>query len=290
MPVKSVKSFRTAVGGFNRQDVIDYISLSSKEHRNEIEAYRAGTEKLRGERDSLDEALSRHVAEVLSLRERIDRLENDHFELKRLVGELSDENARISQGGMALQTEVTDLSSRFLNIESKEIDFEDVQVKAEEFEKQARQNAEELERQARIKAEELEKQARHSVEELERQARQNAEELKRQMRQNAEELERQTRQNAEELEKQTIQNAAAAATAEKTLLEAQEAVNGLIDKLDSIRADSEKAAYQIVLELDKMRSWYAQCGEAFQAAADSLNEIGAEDQPRIREFVPREFL
>ncbi|MDR1669480.1 MAG: hypothetical protein LBR76_05950, partial [Oscillospiraceae bacterium] len=72
MPARSEKSFRTAmVGGFNRQDVLEYISSSAREHQTEVDAYRAGADKLRGERD----ALTARVNELSSQRDRADSLE-----------------------------------------------------------------------------------------------------------------------------------------------------------------------------------------------------------------------
>ena len=52
--MKSEKSFRKSLfGGFNTQDVVTYITRTSKAHREEVEALRAGADKLRRERDAL---------------------------------------------------------------------------------------------------------------------------------------------------------------------------------------------------------------------------------------------
>lgn len=51
--MKNEKSFRkTVAGGFNTRDVVEYLSKLSREHREEVEALRAGAEKLRKERDA----------------------------------------------------------------------------------------------------------------------------------------------------------------------------------------------------------------------------------------------
>lgn len=225
MPAKIEKSFRTAmVGGFNRRDVLEYISASAREHHNEIDAYRAGADKLRGECD----ALSRQVAEFLSQRERADSLEREVFDLKRGMDALSCENARLSAKEEELAAEIGTLSKRILDFESSEKELGDARLRAEELEMQAYRRAEEIESEA-------------------------------------------------------------AESAEKLRLGAQEALTGLVEKLDGIRSDSEKAAYQIVLELDKMRSWYAHYGDALQEAEDKLRGLGFGGQPVVREFVPQEF-
>ncbi len=225
MPAKSEKSFRTAmVGGFNRQDVLDYISAVKKEHHNETDAYRAGAEKLRGERD----ALCRQVEELSSQRERADRLEREANELKREINELSRENSRLARKEEELTVEIGGLSLRILDFENSEKELGDARLRAEELEMQAYRRAEEIESEA-------------------------------------------------------------ARSVEKQLQGSREALDELMGKLDGIRLDAEKAAYQVVLELDKMRSWYAHYGEAFQETEDKLRELGGGDQPIVREFVPREF-
>ena len=229
MPSLSEKSFRTAVvGGFNRQDVLEYISASARERHNEIDAYRAGADKLRGERDALGDALSKQVAEVLSLRERADRLEIEVSELRREMESLSAENARLSQRERELTMEISVLSPKLLAFENGEKEFGEARLRTEELEMRAYRRAEEIESEAAVYA-------------------------------------------------------------EKLRFGAREMLSELSGKLEEIRSDSEKATYQIVLELDRMRSWCVHCGDAFQEAVERLNELGPADYPIVREFVPREF-
>lgn len=225
MPVKSEKSFRTAmVGGFNRQDVLEYISASAREHQSEIEAYRAGADKLRGERDELRGS----VEELSGQRERADGLERELAEMKRAFAELERVNARLSKNQDDLQAEISRLSLRILDYENDERELGDARLRAEELEMKAYRRAEEIESEA-------------------------------------------------------------AAEADGVRREAQQSVTELREKLEGIRSDAEKAAYQIVLELDKMRAWYAHYGDSLQDAEDRLGELSGEERPAVREFVPQEF-
>jgi len=53
-----IKSFRSAVLGFDRNDVIDYIESMAKERRDEVEAHRRAADLLRRERDEAREKVT----------------------------------------------------------------------------------------------------------------------------------------------------------------------------------------------------------------------------------------
>lgn len=75
------RSFRSAVLGFDRSDVINYIELMSKERGDEVEAHRRAADVLRRERDEAKETINQ-------LNEQIKQMKSDSVEVARQNEEL----------------------------------------------------------------------------------------------------------------------------------------------------------------------------------------------------------
>jgi chromosome segregation ATPase len=145
MAIRSEKSFRiAAIGGFNRQDVMDFIASSARERREEIEAYRTGAEKLRGERDKYSAAL-----EAMSgVKERADGLSSANKALFAEKEQLRSALEDLRNKHASLQEENNSLRLRVDQYEAELDGFSDAKSKMAEIEMQAYRRAEAIEAEA----------------------------------------------------------------------------------------------------------------------------------------------
>lgn len=152
MPIQSEKSFRISpVGGFNRQDVMEFIRSTARERQEEIEAYRAGADKLRGERDSLSEQLSFLIGQ----KERADAVEAEVEQLKREMEELRLALARTQNRLAAAEEENNALGLRVKNYERETEGLGEAKNRAADVEMRSYRRAEEIETEARQNAEKI---------------------------------------------------------------------------------------------------------------------------------------
>lgn len=145
MAIKSEKSFRiAAIGGFNRQDVMDFISTSARERQEEIEAYRIGAERLRNERDRL----SAELGALSGIKERADELIAANGSLSSEKEELRGALASLKNDHASLQEENNSLRLRVKQYETELDGFGDIKSKMAEIEMHAYRRAEAIEAEA----------------------------------------------------------------------------------------------------------------------------------------------
>ena len=141
----SEKSFRTsAVGGFNRQDVMDYIAAMAKEHRSEIKACRAGDENLRKERDELSETVQELISEKEATSAWLPKAAELYAELEDLTRKHELTEKRLSE----LEADNVLLKARVAAFESESHALGEAVSRSESLESQAYRRAEEIESEA----------------------------------------------------------------------------------------------------------------------------------------------
>ncbi len=163
------QNFRSAVLGFDRNDVIDYLGNLSKLHHDEVEAYRAANDTLRKERDAAKaqvaalEAQSGQLANQQADQQQ--QLHGDRVALanmgeqlmaKRvLCDELSDRLHLLDGQLQALQTENADLKSRLLSAQAQADEMTLLKQQTDDLELIAYKRAEEIEAEAMLNAEKV---------------------------------------------------------------------------------------------------------------------------------------
>lgn len=162
LPVKSEKSFRTSMLGFNRQDVLEYISAHARDHKRELSALRAERDKLRAERD----AFSEQLVELSAQHGRASQMEKVVEELRDEIGGLNREKTQLGSRENELMSEIGRLTVQVQKFEAAEKALGDAKLRAEELEMQAYRRAEEIEAEAGANREKLQESARDSVYEL----------------------------------------------------------------------------------------------------------------------------
>ena len=161
------------LGGFRRQDVINYIEALLKKHHEEIEAYRTGTETLRRERDEA-------CTQLAALQSKMEDAEQNSKPLPTLPSDMDLLSARITQ----LNIDKTLLSENLQKLEgAREADRTVLlQLQSLLSEKEAAMKAFQTDGEDRIaaatvRAEEIESQARNNAREIESEARKRADRL-----------------------------------------------------------------------------------------------------------------
>ena len=69
------QNFRTAFNGFNRDDVVNYISFITTKHENQVNQLRSEMDELRQELAERPEAVVQDETELAALREQVTRLQ-----------------------------------------------------------------------------------------------------------------------------------------------------------------------------------------------------------------------
>ncbi len=80
----TVYRFRTAVGGFHKGDVADYISKSAASHRAELEKYKTLLAEMEQENESLRQQLSELIASVQEPEEASPQLSEETSEAQNI--------------------------------------------------------------------------------------------------------------------------------------------------------------------------------------------------------------
>ncbi|MDR0382199.1 MAG: hypothetical protein LBH86_09460 [Oscillospiraceae bacterium] len=172
-----------ALGGFRRQDVIAYIESLQREHREETEAYRSGSDLLRRERDEARAAAARFQTQWKELADK----HAGQPALREKVAELAAELAReretvqtLAEVKSRLETEIGAvrkvLAEREISRQQQENELRELRTRVERF-TVSHARAEVLEQDAARRAEAIEKAARARALEIERDAQNRAEEM-----------------------------------------------------------------------------------------------------------------
>ena len=79
-----ISKFRSALGGFNREDVVNYIESMSLEQQKQLRKLQEENEKLRSEKNALAELLAAANSDLSTLREQ-DAALSEQVELLALL-------------------------------------------------------------------------------------------------------------------------------------------------------------------------------------------------------------
>ena len=237
-------TFRSAINGFNRQDVMDYLESASqryealKKERNELDRMRteqqARVKELEGiqeEAAAIKEQAAQETAEALAqLRAKEEECESLRASLEAVTRERDDALARPTEDpavAEALRSEVSALQARLAEIEAKQAE---TVRKAEEYDSM-RDRIATLELNASRRAADIEEAARSEARSLLEQAEQQAGELLDRTRQENEEFLAQRDENYR-IFRENLQGAAAETEASTGFI--SEELQRLGDKLKGI--------------------------------------------------------
>ena len=246
--------FRSAgFGGFNRQDVLNYIEETTKEYNQRVEELRAQYEAAQAETDELRLALSESKKQEENLQERVDELLQEKDALLTRVKKLE-----------PLQAQVTLLHSRVEALTPDAEAYAGLRSQISDIELEARQRAGEILAQAKQKAEEITTSAQSQADALRDQTETAA----------AEQLD-QARARAEDIVTQANQSAAAVTTDAQHKVEAeQERVQDLRSKTQSALAETGAVVRSIVVnsvaEIERIKDALMSLKATYTQAQDDL--------------------
>lgn len=212
-------TFRSAINGFNRQDVMDYLESASqryealKKERNELDRMRTEQqarvkelESIQEEAAAIKEQAAQETAEALAqLRAKEEECESLRASLEAVSRERDGALARPTEDpavAEALRSEVSALQARLAEIEAKQAE---TVRKAEEYDSM-RDRIATLELNASRRAADIEEAARSEARSLLEQAEQQAGEMRSKAEQDAADLLERTRQENEEFLAQRDEN------------------------------------------------------------------------------------
>lgn len=89
-----ISKFRSALGGFNREDVVNYIESMSLEQQKQLRKLQEENEKLKGEKNALAELLAAANGELNTLREQDAALSEQVELLAQQAAELAEQVAQ----------------------------------------------------------------------------------------------------------------------------------------------------------------------------------------------------
>ncbi len=320
------KSFRKSiVGGFNTRDVVDYLAQMSKERREETEALRAGADKLRRERDNAlaergkrDPAGRQHAAqaEVASLVDERDRLAKKVETLETELQEIRVERSVPEEGSASEELEAQRLRFYEMRKERDELREQlDSAIAEREAEHDSISSAlkekavfegerdsvidtltkreQELAEIVNERAAWLDERARLIDERQELLAeREGTIEKIAALNGNIQKLAERVRALTEEMEqadrsKETLERNLREAETVKT--ETARMIAETRARFNEVMSEGKASSLEIVLELDRMRGFFARFAERFAETEQGIAQLESDPRPRVREFVPEIF-
>jgi chromosome segregation ATPase len=277
--MKSEKAFRRCMfGGFHPHDVVNYISKKTKEYREELEALRSGADKLRRERDALlAEQPSADAPPVpapavtaapspVKDNSAMDELRIQFYEMRRERDDLRSKLDSLTYAREAERETVASFERERAAFESDRASLLTTLTRREE------EKAELANERAAWFAEKAE-----LTEERQRlvHALKNADVSREQMKREEEET-------ARRLEDAKAQAAAVRQETAKLIAESRAFFDDMNEK-------SRASALEIVLELDRMRAFFARFPERFADPGQILSRLESDPRPHVREFTPPVF-
>lgn len=136
------QNFRSALGGFHREDVVHYIEYMNGKHTSEVNRLTAETEELRGQ-------LAKAAA-MIDHTEELEQTRSTLEETYRKNEQLEQENKALQEAFLRVQSELETL---------RQTQAEESKMKATAMELEAYRRAEQVERNAKIRAEQIYRQA-----------------------------------------------------------------------------------------------------------------------------------
>lgn len=144
-----IREFRTALGGFNRQDVQDYIEQLATIHRQELEALQKRLDKAERRVAELEEAMPDAVSAAEEEAKARDSLEAATKQVTWLKGELSQSESKLSVARQELER----LQAQVAVLEPMAVSYREMRDRAANVELDAHHRARETVSQARAEAE-----------------------------------------------------------------------------------------------------------------------------------------
>lgn len=158
--------FRSALGGFNRRDVAQYIEKTAKEHREQLEALQAELEQTRKEKEALAAELGdlrSHSGDLADQEAKVRAsLEESTRSLTHMRGEL-----QVTQGHLAIaKKQLGDLQGKVSQLEPMAKQYEVLKDRVATVELDAHRKAQETVAQAEAQAVQIRKDAVAGMAEL----------------------------------------------------------------------------------------------------------------------------
>lgn len=146
-----IQQFRTAVRGFNRQDVQDYIEQLAAVHRQETAELRKQLEKSDRRIQELEEMASNIDAMAAELAQTRSALESADQMVSRLRGELSQADAKLS----VAKKEMERLQTQIAALEPLAAGYQEIRDRAANVELDAHQKAQAAVNEAKTEVERI---------------------------------------------------------------------------------------------------------------------------------------
>ena len=146
-----IQQFRTAVRGFNRQDVQDYIEPLAAVHRQETAELRKQLEKSDRRIQELEETASNIDAMTAELAQTRTALESADQMVSRLRGELSQADAKLS----VAKKEMERLQTQIAALEPLAAGYQEIRDRAANVELDAHQKAQAAVNEAKTEVERI---------------------------------------------------------------------------------------------------------------------------------------
>ncbi len=146
-----IQQFRTAVRGFNRQDVQDYIEQLAAVHRQETAELRKQLEKSDRRIQELEETASNIDAMTAELAQTRSALESADQMVSRLRGELSQADAKLS----VAKKEMERLQTQIAALEPLAAGYQEIRDRAANVELDAHQKAQAAVNEAKTEVERI---------------------------------------------------------------------------------------------------------------------------------------
>ena len=148
--------FRTAVvGGFNRQDVLDYIEAATRENREKAATLQKELQALRAERETLRQEKAALEQQAEALRKETDKLRKTGTDRGAELGQVQAELVREREQREALQRELDGYKAQCARWEDGAKAYDDLKDRTATIELEARQRARAIESAAEEKARKL---------------------------------------------------------------------------------------------------------------------------------------
>lgn len=144
-----IQQFRTALGGFNRQDVQDYMDRMAAAHRGEIEELQKRLDKAERRAQELEEAMPDAVGAV----DEANRLRTELDGSKRAAARLKGELTQAECGLAAARQEIERLRGQVEVLEPLAASYREMRDRAANVELDAHHRAREAVSEARAEAE-----------------------------------------------------------------------------------------------------------------------------------------
>lgn len=145
--------FRSAVvGGFNRQDVLNFIESSTRQNTARLISMQRELEKTQKIREDLEQELSVSQKKVESLGRELESLQKDNEEKSTALSSAQEELSLKEQEFSALKEEFSTLKEKTARWEDSAKAYEELKDRTATIELEAHQRAQDIEKQAEEKA------------------------------------------------------------------------------------------------------------------------------------------